>query len=269
MTLQEIQTRFYSQICQIPELLQIAIAAVATVEASIELLEARKKLSIAVPDLGEGFNSPESIDRRIEKERERLPFAQSEIDHGFPLLHSQAVVLLWAALEVLVEDSTAWWLLESPHLLNRPQFGSAKVDLVSLMQLSDFDRMRFIVSTVASRAPVSDSFSQLERQAGVIGIDPFHDGPDRRNLVEFGHVRNLILHRGSIADLRFQRTCPWLGVTAGEAVAINGEGFDRYYVSTCEFALHLSRSGKRIARDNGLAEYPQSDGEESGESETA
>jgi len=52
----------------------------------------------------------EETRRRLDQAKQEAELAQQEIDRDFPLLHAQAAVSLWSALEGLVKTFLAKWL---------------------------------------------------------------------------------------------------------------------------------------------------------------
>ena len=88
---------------------------------------------VRLPDLddilakGEADEGEEKKERR-EQRREVAALAKAEVDQGFPLLHSQAVVSLWSELEDCIRTFLARWLANQP--------GAKEVDAVSKLRIT-------------------------------------------------------------------------------------------------------------------------------------
>jgi hypothetical protein len=53
----------------------------------------------------------------------------------------------------------------------------------------------------------------------------------RRDLFELSQVRNLVVHRFSVADERFFKSCPWFGLSVGERLILPEARLHAYIVA--------------------------------------
>jgi hypothetical protein len=83
---------------------------------------------------------------------------------------------------------------------------------------------------------------KLESLLGLVGLSGFINADVKRNLIELGHIRNVLLHRRGIADAKFVQACPWLTIRVGERVEVNSTAVERYTDAT------LSYQGLMLAR---------------------
>jgi len=55
------------------------------------------------------------------------------------------------------------------------------------------------------------------------------------------HVRNVIVHRGSVADRRLILACPWLNLKAGDKVEITHEILGKYFKALNDYLMIVIR----------------------------
>jgi hypothetical protein len=246
-------TRFVHYLDDSLNILEMSIQSVASAESLVRAAEAKLKLEDG--DLPGLVWTPETIEEQeqlIERLRERAEFARKERDHGYPILHGQATVGLWAALEALIEDLTVGLLMEWPDRLDDARFQKVRVSLSQFVQMDEADRSRFLLAEAAKTpitAPAS-AIARLEALLELIGLPPFGERDRKRDLVEMHGVRNLILHRASVVDQKFNEGCPWLGLSLGEVIHISHDDILRYVNAVVAFVAHVRDSVKseRLAR---------------------
>ena len=76
---------------------------------------------------------------------------------------------------------------------------------------------------------------------GLLGLS----GPVEENLKktiwEMNHIRNVLVHRASCADVRLVEACPWLGLKVGEPVIVKHEALERYGSALVEYTMQIAR----------------------------
>ncbi len=187
-------------------------------------------------------------DGASESARKRAEIAQKEADRGFPILNQQVSVGLWASLECLVREFVAGWLANEP--------GASQVDSVRKIKirLADYDAMpeeerRFYIIDELEReigAPLRQGVNRFESLLGLFGLSGEVDEGVRRQLFELSQLRNVIVHRRGVADMKLTESCPWLGLEIGQEVIINSESFHRYFDAACKYESVLLDRVKRI-----------------------
>jgi len=176
--------------------------------------------------------------------RDEAAFAVQQINDGFPQQHASALVTLWAGLEAAIEDMLVGILLNEPDILRRPNFSKTRVTLADFELLEREDRMRFLVSEL------SQDQGQGGRSRGVdyfeASLAPFDlAGPvddDVKKLIWTAqNLRNIILHRSSIADRRLIESCPWLPIKAGDAIIVRSDELYGYGRAFAAYVLTIAR----------------------------
>ncbi len=94
------------------------------------------------------------------------------------------------------------------------------------------------------------------------GLDGAVPDKLRRDMYEFGQIRNVIVHRGGYADRQLSNACPWLASAVGQELPISGDHFNRYGAAAHSYVLLLicrvaERFGKNMAdeKQSGFSEY--------------
>lgn len=105
----------------------------------------------------------------------------------------------------------------------------------------------------------SNAVKGLRQKHGVDSFEPVLDHfalsgevdqDTKKTIWEINHIRNVIVHRRSIADRRLVEACPWLGVKIGEAIVISHKTIGCYYAAFCNYTLAIThRLGSRYGVD--------------------
>jgi len=177
----------------------------------------------------------------IESARKRAEFAQQEIDSGFPVLYSQAVVACWGFIEATVEDLVVSLLMTEPQHLTHEQFRRIQIPLAEYGSLEPDERMRFLVKEFARKnsAGLKQGVSIFETLLGSVGLSGSVNEMVRRDLFELYHVRNVIVHRSGIADRRICEACPWLNLSPGQRVLVRSADYTKYSWAINEYFIDI------------------------------
>lgn len=185
----------------------------------------------------------------VEKVREIESLALREVDSDFPLLHSAATVLLWGALEASFRDFLVRWLVRNSLALQAPDLRNVRVKVAEYEGLESEDRMRYLVGILerdlaASLKPGVGRFDCLLRP---FGICPQITVDDRRDMNEMAAIRNVIVHRASIADGRLIELCPWLELEEGQEVHVGRTSLNRYMGCASRYAAGIIESARNVS----------------------
>jgi hypothetical protein len=179
--------------------------------------------------------------KKIERAEEEASMAKSELGSDFPVLHAQASVALWSALESFVEDLAVAGMASLPDALRHASLASTKIRMADFLAMDDEGRLRFLVSEV-SRAPgVSGAagVTRLEVPLAIVGLSGSIDEKTSRTLFELYHVRNVIVHRGGIADTKFVTACPWFGTSSGARISIGHAKYREFFEAVRKFLMEV------------------------------
>lgn len=175
-------------------------------------------------------------------------FTKSERDDGFPLLHAYTLVTQWGALEAGIEDMLVGILVNEPKVLEKDEFAKVKIPLSKYELLDKEERMRFLLSEVqrAQSSGIAQGVNTFENVLQVFDLSGSVEEDVRIGLWEINHVRNVLVHRDSRADLRLVQACPSINLKVGDRVLITHERYG-YYANILSDYLRLvvCRLGKR------------------------
>lgn len=188
----------------------------------------------------------------LAKAREDAIFGKPEVARGFPVLHGQAVVALWGAFEVLVQDLLFELLLNEPTILKSDTFGKLRIPLAEFEALDKEQRMRLLIRELEQDlgASVKLGIGRFEAMLKKVQLGGSLPADVKRDLLELSQVRNVLVHRASIADTRFSEMCPWLNIKPGEKIAVTHECYRRYHRALEVYMVELF---DRVHRTYGAA----------------
>jgi hypothetical protein len=204
--------------------------------------------------LGQGSDTGIAAEKKTQLERAQ---AEAELAHresktGFPLLHAHTLVGVWGAFEAAIEDTVVNVLMSQPDLLRNEVFAKVRIPLAEFETLDKEERIRRLIDEL-ERGP------SLGKRQGVYAFEMLlvpvklasDTNPDpKKTIWEMYHVRNVIVHRGFIADKKLVEACPWLGLKVGDPITVTHESFMRYGDALREYgSTIIRRLGKRCDAD--------------------
>lgn len=165
-----------------------------------------------------------------ERIREASRLAKIEVDEGFPTLHRQVALSLWSSLEWLISNFLANWLANEPKAFRIEDVRKVKVSIADYEEFSGMDKYYYLLSEIEreTKSGRGHGVDRFESTLQVFGLSGSVPKTIKRDLFEFGHVRNVLVHRNGVADARFVQACPWLALSAGQAVTVDQARLMRY-----------------------------------------
>jgi hypothetical protein len=165
--------------------------------------------------------------------RSEADLAEREIASGFPLLHEQAIVSLWAWTESMVKSLLTAWLLNRPEAYSLAQIQRLRVSIGDYEPLDREERSFFIIELLDRElnAPLKQGCTRFESLLTPFGLSGPVQEKLARDMFELNQVRNLIVHRGGIVDRRFRANCPWLGLRLGDRFLVTQKNSAAYFES--------------------------------------
>jgi hypothetical protein len=194
--------------------------------------------------------TPEEAAKRREKYLEELriaeanaAFAEKEEERGFPHLHANAVVGLWGALESSLEDFLVAILMNEPELLRSEAFSKIRIPLAEYETLEKEERMRILVEELERGQGLGklQGVGGLEKLLAYVDLSGDVEANTKKTLWEMQNIRNVIVHRGSVADKRLIQNCPWLGLKVGDAVVVRHDSLHKYDLALHDYLLTIIR----------------------------
>lgn len=222
---------FWEECHQLLHLSMKGISMIQAVPKSIEALE----MAYAA-----GYGDSSEKERlSLSDAKKMAELAKKECGSGFPLLHAQLLVALWGAVEAAIEDMLVGILLNEPEVLKNDAFAKIKIPLAEFELLDKDERMRVLVEDIG-------------RGPGALGVDAFEtllarfdltgnvEEGDKKTIWEMHHLRNVIVHRSSLADRRLIQSCPWLNLKIGDKITVTHEALFRYGKKLVEYVLAVA-----------------------------
>src|SRR6266852_5090643 len=201
------------------QLMSLAMSAIARTQGMGQLAQALFDL-----DKADRKRAPRGSLKKLKAAKVEAKLAATETNDGFPLLNAHALVGIWGALEALCEDVAVSFLTVASAVLASDQFARLPIPLAEFESLPREDRMRKVVALAQRDFADAAGASSFEQVLALVNLDgPVPDGL-RKLLWEAENLRNVIVHRMSIADQRLAEACPWLGYKAGDRVTIRDAG---------------------------------------------
>jgi hypothetical protein len=191
----------------------------------------------------------EEYEASLTKAREAAAFAEAESKAGFPFFHEFVLVGLWGAMEAMVEDLVVALISNEPVLLGNEHFSKIKIPLADYEQLDGEHRMRFLVTELQRtlRTTQRQGINAFEPLLDCVGLSGEVNEPAKKSFWEMNHLRNVIVHRRSLADRTFIDACPWFALKIGERISITAENMDRYPTMLAGYGLDMVyRMAKRF-----------------------
>jgi hypothetical protein len=201
-----------------------------------------------------GETSPKST-AAIEDARAEAAFARIEAASDYRRLRAHSLLDLWSALEVLVEDVIVAWLMNVPELLGSDEVARVRVPFGEFQKLIEAERFKFLAQELTrdKKANLKAGATRFEMMLTIAGLDGDVDDYLRRDLWEANQVRNVIAHRGGVADRQLLKACPWIPARAGEPVPLGAAESDRYELAVITYAMTIFN---RVRAADGLPPVP-------------
>ena len=218
--------RFLSYATNLDRVLNLSIQGIDHLSGIVPLTEALLEYA----NILEPETKSEDQDDQLMRVRERAEFAKSEVEAGFPVLHSHTVVAIWGALEALVQDLVTTWLENVPDIMTKEPFSSVKIRLGEFERLEADGRLEYIVKQLSEDLRVSfkPGVARFEAQLGSVGLSGHLDDQLKRDLYELHQARNVIVHKAGLVDRQFVDRCPWMSLQPGEQLLITHAEYRKY-----------------------------------------
>ena len=226
-------------------LLQVAIDGLVKVEKMPLLLEHLNKYR----DVKDGGKGQSDRKKKLEEAKKRADFVVKERKNGFPALHAHGVVSICAALDAMTINLCMERMRSRPHILMEKNFKNIKLPVACIHGMDDETRYELILEEVrnSTRSALRrgvDAYESLLEQFGLSGVV---ERGMRDDIHEMLQVRNVLLHRGGIADRRFVDACPQFGVVIGDPVRVSADTYYRYGAGALHYVIALVERVKRGA----------------------
>ncbi|MDQ5873165.1 MAG: hypothetical protein M3547_13280 [Acidobacteriota bacterium] len=235
---------------RLDQLVHLSVRGIAALRGMPQLLEA---IADARGELrGTDEAAQETDPDRLTHARKEAELAQREVDEEFPVLHGQATIAVWAALESAVRLFVARWIENYKPASEVEEVQKLRVKLGEYERLQGEERYFYIVDRLEQElsSPLRSGVTRFETLLSPFGLSAEVDETARRDIFELNNVRNLLVHRSGIADRRFVDACPWLGLKVGERLKLDHRAYSRYGHAAVAYATQLIyRVGDHFGQD--------------------
>lgn len=188
-----------------------------------------------------GISESAETRKELEEAKQLAELAGREVSEGFPLLHSQAVLTLWALLEAGVRELLADLITNDPSKLENPEFDRLRIRLGEYQRLEPADRVMYVVETLERDlgAPLQSGVTRFERLLASVNLSGEIPELLRKEMFECSQVRNVIAHRAGVVDNRFADSCPWLQLKPGEKLHVSAAQLGMYLRAVHSYIILL------------------------------
>jgi hypothetical protein len=174
-------------------------------------------------------------DSDIEEAAGRATIAESEIASDFRLLHGHSLVGIWGALETMVVDLVAAWLLNVPGAREVEQIQKIRISIAKFEAMEPIDRMVAIVRELDKGE--GTGIDRFERLLDPVFLGGSHPVELAENLYIIQQLRNVFAHRRGVADKRFVTACPFFDLAVGDKVPCGTELWGESVATVAAYAL--------------------------------
>ena len=188
------------------------------------------------------LGGPDAEDK-LKNTEELSKLAQREVENDFQVLNSQALLAHWASLESFIKSFVASLLENEPRAREADGIRKLQVRLGEYLALEERDRYVYIAELLDRETgnPLRAGVTRFEDLLGVFGLSGQVEENVRKTLFELNNVRNVIVHKGGIADRRLVEACPWLGLNQGDVVKVRSADLSRYSLACVSYVTGLLR----------------------------
>jgi len=243
--------RWRTRTIDVLNLVDTAAHGMAILENTSVLLKAMFDPEMYVP---EDEADAEHRAREVREVRSSSERAEREVQRGFPLLHVLGSVWVWASLEAMFEDLLLAVLENEPGLATEEGLRDLRVPW-AVAAAGDQEMLARTVYRELELKRGSEFKSGVTRFEGLLStvhLGGEIPGAVRQTVFELGQVRNVILHRGGIADQALADQCPWMDAPVGEELRISHHRFEEYVFEVMHYVA--------IVRDRISERYPMAPG---------
>ncbi len=238
------------------DLIEVAGAGISMLVGAPALVEALNKLDHApVEDLTRARHH----EQREARAHEQAALAKREVEADFPLLHALGCAWLWTSLETLVEDVMVAVLANDPLAADADTIRDLRIPM-SAAATGDKEHLALAAYQeleLKRGSAFRSGVTRFEGLLGAVGLKGPIPTQVRNRVFELGQVRNVVLHRGGIADRAFVEACPSFGQETGKPLAITHDVFTLYVFATMHYAAIVeSRLGIKYPREPAATTTP-------------
>jgi hypothetical protein len=181
----------------------------------------------------------EGIDQLIAHQKTLGPWAKELLAAELHPINSHALIGLWIAVEVAVEDTACLILIKEPAALGEVAAAGVRhkgLHLSAVDERTARSIVRAYERHLRQTLSVSGAYCKI---LSTLGIDVTLSDNVAVVLDEINYARNCLLHRGGAVDERSRVEAPSLDVNVGSEIVVTSARYLKYYDAVSEFSKAL------------------------------
>jgi len=220
-------------------LIDAAVKDISMLPATINMMKAYHKLQQS--------EGQASDPRTLEMAIETLPLLEEERARGFTFYFGLATIAIWGGLEAYIEDLLVKCLEMDEVFLACDQVRRLKVSIGDYSSMSPEERRYYVIATLDRdlAAPTKSGLGRFEALFEAFGLGGTIDPELRACILELASVRNVLVHRGGLADERLVVNCPWLNAIRQKPILVSGSMMHMYASAASLYATEVDRRALR------------------------
>lgn len=205
------------------------------------------------------YGTEETYQVALAKAAELESFAKEQAAAKFSYVHELGIVKLWSILENAIDEITVE-RLRDPQGRGYEALNSLEGPLLPFFNASPDEQSEFLLGKLKSsvKAPLQRGVGRFEALLDPIGLGGSVDPLVARVFIDLSETRNVIVHRGGVADKQFLSRCPWNHTPTGDKLQVRKRQFDwhacaaDWYVVEVDARLESLRGGARPIKHDEL-----------------
>jgi hypothetical protein len=237
---------------RVATVLQRALIALAGLDPFLQI--ARRSFQQASAPL-------EGIDQLIVDQKTLGPWARELLAAELHPINSHALIGLWTAVEVAVEDTACLILVKEPAALGAVAASGFRHKALVLDAIDERTARSVIHSYERHLRQTLSVSCAYCKMLSTLGIDVTLSDHAAIVLDEINYARNCLLHRGGVVDERSRVEAPALDVDMGSEIVVTSARYLKYYDAVSEFSKALlagvlaSRHIRTKSSEAGMSAY--------------
>jgi len=177
----------------------------------------------------------EAIQRLQEMAGADAAFAKEEVTSSFARVHAHHAVATWAAIETAVEQTLVNHIRKMPEAPTLIVKSAPGLKAEQIRTTTEKDAKDTILNWARALAP-KPIMSRYVVMLKAFGLALSMSLDEERALSELVEMRNVLLHRGGVADQKFADKCDWTKIKPGQSITIDVADMKRYFDAASTFA---------------------------------
>lgn len=227
-------------------------------EISIRGLSISQAMPKAVDAIEKALGESEDITSSRESAKRMAEIAKKEIDSGFPFFYNQAAIILYSQLEGAIKRFIIEFFSIEGVLASVDRLKKIKIPIAEYYRLSEVEKLEFLFQQYEKNESIGLQYgiTRFEKLLEPIGFSGKLDEKIQKDIFELSQIRNILLHRGGIADKYFLDSCPWLNYNNGDKIGLKASQYGNYFKSALGYVIQITiRLGEKRGID--MAEFRQ------------